>query len=205
MNVDSDKLFRDIESFLERHPQATSRIIAETLGRTRQEIDQTILDHEGLSLQEYRERRRLAKAFQQLVVNRAINSGPWEKERKSPRIIIPRTTVRYHIRQFWMSRKNYSRQCPLIDLSTGGLAFLNDFAPRSGKRVSLLLSFPEKGPELQVEGRIVYAVATGIAGYRYRVGVEFLPFSGRKGGNDPEVMEVLAKFEDRLKNSPPAE
>ena len=44
-----------------------------------------------------------------------------------------------------------------------------------------------------------------VAGYRYRVGVEFLPFSGRKGGNDPEVMEVLAKFEDRLKNSPPAE
>lgn len=194
MNGDSLDIFKEIVSFLEKHPKATSRIIAERFGRTRQEIEQIIQENEGLSLQEFRESRRLAQAFEQLISNRAVHAGPWDKERKTSRIIIPRTTLRYSVHEFWIHKRRLSARCPLVDLSTGGLAFLNDSSLPTGKRVSLLLTFPDN-PELQVEGRVVYSIATGVAGYRYRIGIEFLPFAEKRGCNSPKVMETLAKIE----------
>jgi hypothetical protein len=51
--------------------------------------------------------------------------------------------------------------------------------------------------EVRVDGNVIYTVATGIAGYRHRVGVEFLPFAARRGCNDPKVLEVIVQFEPK--------
>jgi hypothetical protein len=195
MNVDSRMIFRDIDSILEKYPNATSRSIAEKLGRTRQEIEQVIRETEGKSLQEYRASKRLAVAFKQLGASRTGAGGPWEKERTRPRVIIPKTTVQYSVYRFRIFKGAYSNPCPLVDLSAGGLAFLDDFSLVPGARVSLLIAFPKKESQLKVEGRVVYAVATGIAGFRWRIGIQFLPFAAKKGYNDPKILEVLKKFE----------
>jgi hypothetical protein len=77
------------------------------------------------------------------------------------------------------------------------LALLADIAPFPGKRVSLLLKFPDRGEQLRVEGNVVYSVASGIAGYRHRIGIEFLPFAERRGCNSPKVLEALAQVETK--------
>lgn len=61
--------------------------------------------------------------------------------------------------------------------------------------VSLRLKFPGREDILRVEGHVVYAVATGIAGYRYRVGIKFWPFANRGGCNALKALDVLVDFE----------
>ena len=72
-----------------------------------------------------------------------------------------------------------------------------DIAMMPRKRVSLLLKFPAREEALRLEGNSVYTVATGIAGYRNRIGIQFLPFADRRGCNSPKILEILTEFEFR--------
>jgi Tfp pilus assembly protein PilZ len=193
--MDSYKILQNLESFLVSHQHATLPIAAVRLGIPSQEIEDALRNVHGISFQEFKENTKLAEAFRQLGTDRGVPPCPWENTRSRPRRIIPRTNVRYRGRSLWILGKSFSKPCPLVDLSSGGLALLADLAQLPGKRVTLLLRFPEREDELRVEGNVVYAVATGIAGYRYRIGVQFLPFNDRRGCNSTRVLDVLVQFE----------
>jgi hypothetical protein len=193
--MDSNEILRHLESFLASHQNATLPIAAVKLGIPKQEIECALRDVEGTSFQEFRENRRLAEAFKQLGVGQAVPPGLWEERRSHPRRIIPRTAVRYRVRGLWTYGKSFSNPCPLVDLTRGGLALLGDLPQLPGKRVILLLKFAGREDELRVEGHVVYAVATGIAGFRYRIGIQFLPFADRRGCNSPKVLDTLVQFE----------
>ena len=94
-----------------------------------------------------------------------------------------------------MHKRSYSNPCPAIDLCGGGLAFLDDLLQKPGMRISMLLKLKGREEEIPLEGHVVYSVATGIAGYRYRIGIQFLPFADRKGCNSLEALAVLIKYE----------
>jgi len=194
--MDSREICQKLESWLGSHPNAALPIAAERLGLDREEIVKALREFEGKSYDEFRQSLKLADAFRQLGADRTAPPGPWEKMRSGPRRIIPRTTVQYRIRGFWFFGKGYSKQCPLVDLSSGGMAFLADAAPSPGTRVSLLLKFPEK-EEIRVEGNVVYAVASGVAGYRRRIGIQFLPFAERRGCNSPKVLDTLTQVNSK--------
>jgi hypothetical protein len=76
------------------------------------------------------------------------------------------------------------------------LAFLADQDPGHKKRISMVLKLPGEEGVLQIEGCIMYAVATGIAGFRYRIGVQFMAFSDRKGYNTRKALDVLTRIEE---------
>jgi hypothetical protein len=185
------ELAQKVESFLQFHPNASLTHTADRLGSSTQEIEQAIKETRGMSFDDFRENLKLNEALRQLGETRIMPLGSWEETRYHPRKIIPRTTVRYRIRGLWTSMRNFSGPYPLVDLSCGGLALLSDVVPALRKRVSLLLSFPDHTEELPLEGRIVYGVATGIAGFRHRVGIQFLPFEDRRGCNHPRILEAL--------------
>ena len=195
--MDSREICQKIEYFLIAHPNAVLQIVAERLGLSQKEIEQAIREVDESTFEQFRQSRRLAEAFKQLGADRALPSGPWEKTRSRPRIIIPRTSVRYRFHSFWKLSRSYSAPCPLVDLSREGLAFLADVIPVPGKRVSLLLKFQKKEEELGVQGKVIYAVATGIANYSSRIGIQFLPFAERRGCNSPKVLEALIQFESK--------
>jgi len=195
--MSSREIFEKVNSLLTSHPNALLPIIAERLGLTKQDIEQAFREIDGRSFEEFQQHRRLTEAFKQLGVDRTVPLGPWEKARLRPRMIIPKTTVQYRVRSFWNYQRSFSNPCPLVDLSSGGLAFLADIAMPPGKRISLLLKFPDREEALRVEGCSVYSVATGIAGYRNRIGIQFLPFDERRGCNSPKLLEILDKFESR--------
>jgi hypothetical protein len=196
--LDAREIIQNIDSHLTAHPHATLQAVAEKLGIAAQTIEAVLREMESASFREFQENKRLAQAFKLLGASEAGASGSWENKRARPRIIIPRTTVKYRIRSFWIHKRSFSNPCPIVDLNSGGLAFLADLAPKIGMCVSLLLKFPGEEDALRLEGHVAYAVATGIAGYRNRVGIKFLPFSERRGFNTLKALDILLKFENDL-------
>ena len=195
MTLNSQEVIQKVNFHLTAHPNAALQVVAEKLGITGQSIEQILREVEGASFEEFRENKRLAHALGLLQASRAAASAPHEKARTRQRFIIPRTTVKYEVHSLWIRKPGFSKPCPLVDLSREGLSFLGDYAPKAGKWVSLLLKFPGREDALRVQGHVVYAVATGIAGHRHRVGIHFRPFAERRGYNTPKALDVLIKFE----------
>jgi AraC-like DNA-binding protein len=195
MTMDSQEVIQKVNSHLTAHPNAALQVVAEELGIMKQRIEQILREVEGASFEEFRENMRLEQALRLLEASGVAMGAPNEKTRIRQRFIIPRTTLKYETHSLWIRKPGFSSPCPLVDLSREGLSFLADYAPKPGKWVSLLLKFPGREATRRVEGRVVYAVATGIAGYRYRVGIKFLPFAERRGCNTPKVFDVLVEFE----------
>ncbi len=195
MRLDPHEVVQKVDSQLTSHPNAALQIVAEKLGIAAQTIEAALHEVEGVSFHEFQANKRLAQAFGQLGELSPATNGQYEITRARRRLIIPKTTVRYQTYKFWIRRSSYSTQCPLVDLSSDGLAFLSDHALMPEKQISLNLKFPAGEEIVRLEGRVVYAVATGIAGYRYRIGVRFLPFDDRRGGNTRKTLDVLVNLE----------
>jgi hypothetical protein len=195
MDIDYGEIFRNVDRQLAAHPNVSPRIIAERLGVTVKTIEEALREIEGVTFQEYRDRKRLEQAFRQLGELSPAADGPYEITRVHQRWLFPKTTVRYRVHRFRIRKSDYSGQCPLVDLSRSGLAFLADQALEPPRRLSMQLKFPGGEETVQLEGRVVYSVATGIAGYRYRVGVQFLPFAERRGFNSPKILDTLVELE----------
>lgn len=196
MGEDFAEIVQEVDSYLRMHPNIALHLLAKKMRIEAPVIEEALHAIEGITYQEFQEEKRLARAFEQLGMMSPAANGPYEFVRARQRLVIPRATVRYGIPVFWNRKVEFSHPCPLVDLSCDGLALLTDFALKANKRISMLLKFPGEEEILRIEGRIVYAVATGIAGYRYRIGVQFLPFSGQKGGNATKCRDVLIKIEE---------
>jgi hypothetical protein len=192
--MNNHDIVHQVEEQLNAHPNATLQIIAQRLEIAEQLITDALREIEGLSFQEYQAGKRLEQAFGQLGEFSIAANGPSERRAKR-RVIIPRAIVKYRIHSFWSRAASYSNQCPLVDFSSDGLALLADESIQPQKRISLILKFPGEEETLQVEGRVVHSVATGIAGYRYRLGIQFMPFGNQKGGNTLKALETLARIE----------
>jgi hypothetical protein len=189
------EIVKRVEAYLQMHPNIALHLVAKKLGIAPSLIEESMHAVEGITYKEYQEQNRLSQAFKHLGLLSPAANGPYEIVRARHRLVIPRATVRYGIPGFWNRKIKYSNSCPLVDLSRDGLALLTDHALSANKRISTLLKFPGEEELVQVEGRIVYSVATGIAGYRYRIGVQFLPFSGQKGCNTLASLGFLINIE----------
>jgi hypothetical protein len=188
-------IVHQVEEQLKAHPNATLQIIAQRLGVAEQLISDALRKIEGLSFQEYQAGKRLEQAFEQMGEFSIAANGPSERRAKQ-RVVIPKATVQYRIHNFWNRTASFSNQCPLVDFSSDGLALLADESVQPQKRISLVLKFPGEEETLQVEGRVVHSVATGIAGYRYRLGIQFMPFGKQKGANTLEALDALTRIEE---------
>jgi hypothetical protein len=195
MSLSHHEIVQQVETQLTAHPNATLQIIAQRLGIAEQLISDALREAEGFSFQEYQDRRRLEQAFRQLGEFSIAANGPLERRAKR-RIFIPKATAKYRMQSFWSRSASYSNSCPLVDFSSDGIALLADETAPLQKRIALALKFPGEEETLQVEGCVVYSVATGIAGYRYRIGIQFLPFGRQKGGNTVEALESLTRIEN---------
>lgn len=197
MGEDFAEIVQKVDSYLQMHPNISLHLLSKRLGIEPSVIEEALHVTEDITYREFQEEKRLAQAFEHMGLMSPAANGPYEIVRARQRLVIPRATVRYGIPGFWSRKIEYSNPCPLMDLSRDGLALLTDYALKANKRIVTLLKFQEE-EILRVEGRIVYAVATGIAGYRYRIGIRFLPFSGEKGCNDLKTLDVLTKIENVL-------
>jgi len=195
MNTNYREVVQKVNSHLAAHPNASLLIVAEKLQTTSQAIEEALQNIEGIGFDEFRAGIRLEQAFEQLGEMSPAANGPYERMRARRRIAIPKATLRYRMIGFWRRKSDFSGHCPLVDLSPDGLAFLADQARKPDRGILLVLNLPGETETLQLRGRIVYSVATGIVGYRYRIGVQFLPFAERRGCNSLKALDVITRLE----------
>jgi hypothetical protein len=195
MNLDPDEVLKKVDAYLTAHPHATVRVVAGKLGIKRQALEAILREKASMTFPEFKENKRLEQAINFLEVSEAGAKVLGEDQQAQPLAIIPKTIVKYRIGSFWFHKPSYSKWCPIVNLSRDESAFLTDPAPRIGKRISLLLKIPGKAEVFRLKGVVVSALATNILGYRYRVGVKFLPFSDRGRWNTREALDILEKFE----------
>jgi hypothetical protein len=194
MGLNHDEIVRQVDAILDSHPNAIVRIVAQKLQVTSQAIEEALNKVQETTYLEFQSNKKLARAFGQLGEISPATDGPYEMVRVRRRFMVPKTTVRYRLSGFWQRKSEFSNQFPLVDISCSGLAFLADQLVNPKKRISLVLKFP--GEEaLQFHGRVVYAIATGIIGYRYRIGVELFPFTNKRGCNTLKSLDFLARLE----------
>jgi hypothetical protein len=201
LTIDAHEVLQKMEAHLTAHPNASLQALAEKLGIASQEIERSLSEVIGISFQQLREARRLADVFKQLNENRSLVSRLWETHRTPLRIFVPEATIKYRIHSWLPHKRTFSNPCPVIDLNSSGLGFLADITQEPGKRVTLLLTLPGMKELLELNGHIVYSVATGIPGYRYRVGIRFLPFTEGRGCNRLETLSILKRFEKNYADS----
>jgi hypothetical protein len=127
--------------------------------------------------------------------NNGIHTDTGAAGRKSARFRIPGATVIIGQESSAQAAKNpLPERSPVEDLSKGGISFLTDKVPKLS-RISLLLAYSDEEDPIPLEGRVVYFVPRGARlSYRYRVGVEFIPFSYKKGYNTLDSLNQLERL-----------
>jgi len=196
MTVDLNELFQDLDSHLTADPSSTLESLAQKLGVTTQHIEQAVREVDGVSFSEYQGNKELALTLKVLRrENRADARIMIGGEQIHQRFSIPGATVCYLLRGSGVQMSAITNPYPLIDLSSGGLAFLADRPVKPGRNISLILSVSATLQSLRLEGRIVYALAVNVPDYQYRVGVKFQPFGAERDCNPPEALEAIARLE----------
>ena len=123
------------------------------------------------------------------------------------RSFVPCATVSFRESGFWRRQRADSPDYPVMDISKTGLAFIANQPPRT-RRISLQLAHASEGRPIALQCDVNYVIPNAAIHRRgFRVGVQFRPFSGKKGDNLPEALETLgrldtARFHDAA--SPPA-
>jgi hypothetical protein len=125
--------------------------------------------------------------------NSGMNADAGAVGRKSIRFRVPGATVMIGQETSGHgAKRSLPERSPVVDLSKSGVSFLTDTVPKLS-RISILLIYSDEEDPLPLEGRVVYFVPRGSGlSYRYRVGVEFFPFSIKKGHN---TIESLCRLE----------
>jgi hypothetical protein len=202
MSNDAANLFLKIDSQLTAKPTLAIQILAQELGVEEQAIESAVREMRGLSFRQYQENKNfehtLALIRQGETPRSAGISAALKKTRSGPRIEIPEASVSFFEHRFLrLAPPVYSPEMPLADLSRGGLAFLNTKSIEPGRRVSLRLTFSSVRPALQLQGVVVYVKPASQQSLPFRIGVAFMPFHGRRGGNAPEALQVILQLEQK--------
>jgi hypothetical protein len=124
-------------------------------------------------------------------------SGVSPHSRTCARFSIPGATVSLRMKRFGLEKpaEDTQERLPLIDISRGGLSFLTDSPPRRS-HISIMVRYSDTEDPIPLEGNVSYSLVRGAGlSYRYRVGVEFIPFSPRRGHNTIESLTRLERLE----------
>jgi len=130
------------------------------------------------------------------MFKKARAEGEWSEHRKVSRFTIPGATISFEKSTAgYCGSDSLFERSPVVEISRKGVSFLTNNPPRlSG--ISLILTYAEDASPLRLEGRVVYFVSRG-AGLspRFRVGVEFAPFSTGHGHNSLDTLIQLQRLE----------
>lgn len=193
--MDLRHLLKIIDSRIATNPNSTSRSLAQELDVTVRSIERAIREIDGVSFNEYLENRRLARVLKIIEEKRWASAiDDHAPPRAEPRKTIPGAIVSYHLHGRGNRGSSSSASYPLFDLCSGGMAFFSDRLLKPGRKVLLSIKCEERNVPLTLQCHVVYAMATDMPGYRYRIGVRFMPFEARKGCNPPETLNSLVRL-----------
>ncbi len=115
------------------------------------------------------------------------------EKRRCRRFEIPGGKGRYKKTGLLVFVKGFSKAYPVVNVSKGGLAFVCEEKLGQGKKVTVQLLAPNENP-LHLRAQVQWQErSAGSAGMI--VGVQFMPFSDRRGQNSHEALDVLRRLD----------
>ena len=94
--------------------------------------------------------------------------------------------------------KDDERNCPVVDLSRGGMCFLNQKPLKLHSKVRLQLFTPGESIPLSLEGRVRWSVPTPGTSYRYQAGIQFNAYGEARNQNAPHLLDSLVALETKF-------
>jgi len=114
------------------------------------------------------------------------------KKRRTRRFEIPGGKVRYKKTGLLILVKGFSKTYPVVNVSKGGLALVCDERLDRGEKVIVQLLAPNEKP-LNLRSRVRWHRQAESG--NMLLGVEFMPFTGRRGHNSLEALDVLRRLD----------
>ena len=127
------------------------------------------------------------------------------ERRAYKRIKTKGATVTYKEGRFFFSKKQYVEEFyPVVEISRGGVRFLGKKLFTISSQVSLKISLPDEPSPLVLRGPVRWTSLNPAMSYKYQIGIQFDPFTLKKGCNHPEVLEKIIKlYQKFLANKKP--
>jgi hypothetical protein len=121
------------------------------------------------------------------------------ERRTCQRFSIEGATISYQKQKFLrFMMKVDEKNCPLLDLSCGGIRFLNQKPLNVDSKVSLQLFTPGEPTPLSLKGRIRWSILNVGKSYRYEAGVRFNPYGPERNQNAPHLLDRLVALEEKF-------
>jgi len=112
------------------------------------------------------------------------------------RIKIRGATVSYKQEKFFFSKKQYvEEQHPVVEISRGGIRFLEHKPFTTVGKISLKIFIPAENSPIILKGRVRWTSLNTTMIYKSQIGVQFNPFGKKKGHNHPEILEKIIEIE----------
>ena len=114
------------------------------------------------------------------------------KKRRARRFEIPGGKGKYKKTGLLVLIKGFSAAYPVVNVSKGGLALVCEEKLDQGKKVMVQLLAPNE-KSLNLHARVRWRGSTDSGDML--LGVEFMPFTGRRGHNSLEELDVLRRLD----------
>ena len=88
--------------------------------------------------------------------------------------------------------------CPVIDLTRGGIRFLNQKPLKFNSKVSLQLFTPGERIPLGLKGRVRWSIANAGKSYRYQAAVQFNAYGLETNQNATHLLDRLVALEQKF-------
>lgn len=119
-------------------------------------------------------------------------------KRHCKRFNIPGTTLHFKKKTFLWRRSEFSRDYfPVLDLSRGGLKFLNHHKFKVGTAIVVKLNIPEFSEHPQLKCMIRWIARNPESSYRYQIGISFDSYGDKKNENSLEILSFLKTLESK--------
>jgi len=121
------------------------------------------------------------------------------ERRACPRFEIPGATVSCKKGMIFFSKKEYPEEYfPVLNISRGGILFLNQKRLNINSKITMKISIPEEGVSLILKGQVRWAALNVGMSYKYQIGVQFNPYGEKKGQNSPSALEKIITLEKKF-------
>jgi hypothetical protein len=123
------------------------------------------------------------------------------ERRLCQRFNIPGATVSYRRHKLLGREKDFDEEfCPMLDISRGGVRFLNQRPLKFKSRILLQISIPGERIPLTMVGKVRWSSFNPGKSYRFQAGAQFNAYGEDKGQNYPgnltKIMALEQKFID---------
>jgi len=105
-------------------------------------------------------------------------------------------TVKYKKEKAFLKKTDFVADfCPVLDFSRGGIRFLATELLKFDSDVTLRISLPGEADVMTITGIVRWYTLNPGQSYKYQIGVQFHPYGGKKGQNNPAVLQKFIELE----------